>query len=274
MRRGLVLLAISSALLIGLALVASGQEVAGSAATAPQAPAFKNLTPEEAGKRVTHTVLPEYPEAARKAHVTGTVEIGLAISPRGVVGGGSRVLTGPPPLALAASQAIHQWTFQPDMEQGKPTWSRIRALVRFNADGTTEVALAPAILPDSFGDLGSPRNAALEANTPPIIHGAPPEGPPFRAGMGGVGYPSCLSCPDATYSEEARKAKFSGVVVLQVVIQPDGHVTDIQVVKAAGLGLDERAVEAVKMWTFKPALGTEGKPVPVRTPIEVNFRIQ
>ncbi len=95
----------------------------------------------------------------------------------------------------------------------------------------------------------------------------------FRPGTGGVGYPSCLYCPEPQYSEDARKAKFQGIVVLQVIIQPDGHATNIQVVKGAGLGLDEKAIEAVRTWRFKPAIGPSGTPVATVTPIEVNFRL-
>ena len=95
----------------------------------------------------------------------------------------------------------------------------------------------------------------------------------FRAGTGGVGYPSCLYCPEPQYSEDARKAKWQGTVVLQVVINPDGHATNIQVVKGPGLGLEDKAIEAVKNWRFKPALGPNGKPVATLTPIEVTFRL-
>jgi protein TonB len=95
----------------------------------------------------------------------------------------------------------------------------------------------------------------------------------FRPGTGGVGYTSCLYCPEPQYSEDARKAKFQGIVVLQVIIQPDGHATNIQVVKGAGLGLDEKAIEAVRTWRFKPAVGPNGTPVATITPIEVNFRL-
>jgi len=95
----------------------------------------------------------------------------------------------------------------------------------------------------------------------------------FRPGTGGVGYPACMYCPEPQYSEDARKAKFQGIVVLQVIIQPDGHATNIQVVKGAGLGLDEKAIEAVRTWRFKPAIGPNGTPVATITPIEVNFRL-
>jgi len=98
-------------------------------------------------------------------------------------------------------------------------------------------------------------------------------GGPFRPGTGGVGYPSCAYCPNPQYSEEARKAKYQGTVVLQAVITPDGRALNITVIKGPGLGLEERAMEAVKTWRFTPAIGPNGKPVAVLVPIEVNFRL-
>lgn len=95
----------------------------------------------------------------------------------------------------------------------------------------------------------------------------------FRAGTGGVGYPTCVYCPLASYSEEARKAKYQGTVLLQVVVTPDGRASNIEVVKGPGLGLEDKAVEAVKTWRFKPALGPNGKPVPTMVTVEVNFRL-
>ncbi len=95
----------------------------------------------------------------------------------------------------------------------------------------------------------------------------------FRQGTGGVGYVQCAYCPSPTYSEEARKAKYMGTVLLQVTITPDGRATNIQVIKGPGLGLEEKAVEAVKTWRFIPAPDRSGKPVPVIANIEVNFRL-
>jgi protein TonB len=118
------------------------------------------------------------------------------------------------------------------------------------------------------GGIGSGSGSGLGPGT-----GGGTGGGAFRPGTGGVGYPACLYCPEPQYSEDARKAKFQGIVVLQVIIQPDGHATNIQVVKGAGLGLDEKAIEAVRTWRFKPAIGPNGTPVATITPIEVNFRL-
>jgi protein TonB len=118
------------------------------------------------------------------------------------------------------------------------------------------------------GGIGSGSGGGLGPGT-----GGGTGGGAFRPGTGGVGYPSCLYCPEPQYSEDARKAKYQGTVVLQVVIQPDGHATNIEIVKGPGLGLEEKAIEAVRTWRFKPALGPNGTPVATITPIEVTFRL-
>jgi len=94
-----------------------------------------------------------------------------------------------------------------------------------------------------------------------------------KPGINGVGFPTCDYCPDAKYSEEARKAKFQGVVLLQVIVSADGRATNIDVVRGPGLGLEQQAVAAVKMWRFKPAFGPNHVPVATRIAIEVQFRL-
>lgn len=93
----------------------------------------------------------------------------------------------------------------------------------------------------------------------------------YRAG-GGVTQPVLLFKVEPQYSEEARKAKYSGTVLLYVEIDPSGHATNIKVQRSLGLGLDEKAIEAVKQWKFKPGY-KDGKPVLVAATIEVNFRL-
>lgn len=95
-----------------------------------------------------------------------------------------------------------------------------------------------------------------------------------RAGVNGVSVPKCVYCPNPNFSEEARAAKVQGVVVLQITVMPDGHAENIAVLKKAGYGLDQKAVEAVKTWRFKPAIGPNGAPVASVVPIEVTFRLK
>jgi len=94
-----------------------------------------------------------------------------------------------------------------------------------------------------------------------------------NAGTGGYGSPACLYCPQPQFSDEAVKAKYQGTVLLVAVITADGRATDIRVAKGLGLGLDEKAVEAVRTWRFRPALGPDGKPSSVRQTIEVTFHL-
>jgi TonB family protein len=77
---------------------------------------------------------------------------------------------------------------------------------------------------------------------------------------------------EPAYSEDARAAKIQGTVVLKIVVDVDGLAKDIQVVNSLGYGLDEKAVQAVAHWTFRPAT-RGGAPVPAQALIEVNFRL-
>src|SRR5215472_7299002 len=93
----------------------------------------------------------------------------------------------------------------------------------------------------------------------------------FRVG-GGVTAPQLLTKIEPEYSEEARKAKYQGTVLLYVQVDPSGKATNMRVVRSLGLGLDEKAMEAVRKWKFKPGY-KDGKPVTVEATIEVNFRL-
>jgi TonB family protein len=84
--------------------------------------------------------------------------------------------------------------------------------------------------------------------------------------------PTLIFKKDPEYSEEARKAKYSGTVVLNVEVNESGLVSSIRVIKGVGLGLDEKAIEAVGRWRFNPAQ-KGGKPVAVQTQVAVNFRL-
>lgn len=78
---------------------------------------------------------------------------------------------------------------------------------------------------------------------------------------------------DPEYSAEAISAKFQGAVLLQVVIDATGKPTDIKVLHALGLGLDEKVIEAVSKWKFRPA-ARDGRPVAITANVEVTFRLE
>jgi periplasmic protein TonB len=89
---------------------------------------------------------------------------------------------------------------------------------------------------------------------------------------GGVSPPTVISSVDPEYSDEARRAKYTGIVVVSLIVDTQGNPQHVSVVRRLGMGLDEKAVEAVRQYKFKPAM-FQGHAVPVEVNIEVNFQI-
>jgi len=84
--------------------------------------------------------------------------------------------------------------------------------------------------------------------------------------------PSCNYCPNPSFTDEAIKTKFQGTVVLRVLVSAEGRAERIQLTKAVGMGLDERAVETVRTWRFRPGRAPNGAAVRSTILIEVTFR--
>jgi len=84
--------------------------------------------------------------------------------------------------------------------------------------------------------------------------------------------PTLLSAPSPTYSEEAIKAKIEGSVVVGLVVDEKGNPTNLRVITGLGMGLNEKALENVKIWKFEPAL-KDGKPFPAHIYAEVIFHL-
>ena len=85
--------------------------------------------------------------------------------------------------------------------------------------------------------------------------------------------PRVISQVDPEFSEQARKAKFQGLCVLSIMVEPDGTPSNIRVARKLGMGLDEKAIEAVKQWRFQPAI-KDGQPArygPVE--VDVDFHL-
>jgi periplasmic protein TonB len=85
--------------------------------------------------------------------------------------------------------------------------------------------------------------------------------------------PACTYCPYPTYTDEARHGKVQGTVTLQVLVGPDGRAQEIRIVKGIGFGLDERAVETVRIWKFIPARDGAKHCVPAWVTVEAVFRL-
>lgn len=98
-----------------------------------------------------------------------------------------------------------------------------------------------------------------------------PEGP-IQVG-GDVEAPVKTYYPQPQYTEIARKARLQGVVIVQAIIDKQGNVTNVKLLKGLGMGLDQAAIDAIKKWQFEPAT-LHGKPVSVYYNLTVNFRLQ
>ncbi len=122
-----------------------------------------------------------------------------------------------------------------------------------------------------------------EVDLPPVdatVFGIPdaPEVDTFGPGQvlqvgGGVLAPEKLVAPQPKYTEEARQARIQGIVILQAIIDAEGKVAEVKVLKGLTLGLTESALETVKTWRYKPAT-LNGKPVPVYMNLLINFSLQ
>ncbi|HKU21068.1 MAG TPA: energy transducer TonB [Terriglobales bacterium] len=141
-------------------------------------------------------------------------------------------------------------------------------------DPLSNVLGPPSSGTGSGGGIGSGSGGGVGSGRGPGV------GPGYGGGIGGgvyhvgggVSAPRALYAPDPEYSEEARKAKYQGTVVLWVIVGPDGRPHDIRIQRSVGMGLDEKAIEAVRTWKFEPAR-KDGQPVAVQINVEVNFRL-
>jgi protein TonB len=97
-------------------------------------------------------------------------------------------------------------------------------------------------------------------------------GGPYKPGIGGVSNPVPIVTPEAEFSEEARRAKYQGSCMVTIIVDAHGYPQNPRIVRALGMGLDEKALDAVRRYRFKPAI-KDGKPVPVMITVEVNFRL-
>jgi protein TonB len=94
----------------------------------------------------------------------------------------------------------------------------------------------------------------------------------YPAGKMGVTVPQVIFNPEPSFSDEARKAKAQGIVLLVLVVGKDGLPHDIRVGQSLGMGLDEKAIEAVNRWRFRPAT-LNGQPVATQIAVQVDFRL-
>ena len=144
--------------------------------------------------------------------------------------------------------------------------------------GTQSAVVMPAAPPSngtgSGGGIGSGSGGGVGVGHGPGVgagSGGGIGGGVYKVG-GGISAPQAISAPDPGYTEEARRAKKQGTCVLWLIVDSTGHPRDIKVVRGLGMGLDEKALEAVHQWRFQPAL-KDGRPVDVQISVEVEFHL-
>lgn len=138
-------------------------------------------------------------------------------------------------------------------------------------DPLTQVQGPPSNGPGGGGGIGSGCCGGVGPKDGPGF-GPYDQGIVFSPGRGGVTAPRPIYAPDPDYSDGARRAKLQGVVILWMVVGADGRPRNIRVQQQLGMGLDEKALEAVSQWRFQAAT-LNGQPVAVQINVEVSFRL-
>ena len=201
-----------------------------------------------------------------------------ASKPGGGGGGGQHA---PTPVSQGeAPEFAHKTFIPPAMAVPKPLLPVV----------PTITATAPQIEATNYGDplsklpalspgqgvngLGDGKNGGVGQGDGTGYHdgqGGGTNGNVYAPG-GEVSTPILIAKYEPEYSDEARRAKLSGSVLLSVVVDENGIPRNIRIVRSLGLGLDQRAIDAVTRWRFRPGL-RHGKPVAVQAAVEVIFRL-
>jgi TonB family protein len=222
-----------------------------------------------------YKVDPGFSAEARQAKIGGIVLVGFVVNAQGAPES-VQVLRGVGHgLDEKAVEAVKQYRFKPATDDGKPVATDLRVEVNFNIMDSPEpkvvtamaVAAPVAVAPPPPPPV--PPQAAIN-----VDRGAPAEfnGVPVRRVGGGVTAPVVVFVSNPEYTKEAKKAGFKGIVLINLIVDTNGMPQNVHVLRSVGMGLDQKAVDAVKQYRFKPAM-EGGKPVPVELNVEVNFQI-
>ncbi len=238
--------------------------IGGTLSSAPPAPGKANVPKRiRVGGQVELAKLifqprPEYPPLAKMARTQGTVRLEAIISKDGLIQD-LKMMSGHPLLVKAAIEAVSRWRYQRTLLNGEPVEVVTEIDVNFSLGGNQ--AAPPTV------DMARAAEASELGMAKPgeFVKGA------FTVG-GNVSAPVPIYKPDPPYSEEARKAKIQGTVALSIVVDARGNVSEIHDIRYLGYGLDEKAIETVFTWKFRPGL-RDGVPVPVRIPVDIIFRL-
>jgi TonB family protein len=169
-----------------------------------------------------------------------------------------------PKLAMDAAINVQQNIVLPDNPMLPNIGMKSSANVELDSNGS-----------GSGGGMGSGSGGGMGSGTGNGYgpgYGGNTGGGLYRVG-GGVSAPSVIFAPEAEFSDEARRAKYQGICLIAVIVDAQGNPVNPRVVRALGMGLDEKALEAVRKYKFKPAMKDSRTPVPVMINVEVNFRL-
>jgi len=239
------------------------------------------------------TSVPKLPKANETAVVVYTPQnLVLPLTPdhkdSGGGGGGGRKTLTPPSLGKLPRAADKQFV-PPDPEPPKnpdpklvveptvvaPQLASLPQINLLNIGDPNGVPGPPSAGPGVGGGIGTGQGRGVGEGKGPGVgpgEGGGVGGGVFRVG-GGVSPPTVVSRVEPQYSEEARKARYQGTVVLEAIVRKDGTVDILRVVRSLGFGLDENAIQALKQWHFRPGM-RGGVPVDVALNIEVNFNLR
>jgi TonB family protein len=182
-----------------------------------------------------------------------TATVAFDVDERGIPGNLQVLNASHPIWGPEAMAVVREWQFVPGMKYGAP----VPVLC------TVDLVWGPTNLSQQSLEWAQTQ---LRASQNP----EPPAALLIQAGNGSPRPVVIYQAPDPPYTEAARSAGLEGAVLLSLVVKEDGKAGNIRVIRPLGLGLDERAVEAVSQWLFQPAM-VNGKPEAVPVTIEVNF---
>jgi len=240
-----------------MALQVSAQQSPTAAAAAPETSASTHLAETPTGVLI-RAVNPKFPSKARDISARREfVSLHATITTDGhakdlTVASGDPMMVGP------AIDAARQWQFVPLIENGIAVESQSTIRIGDDSEGT------------SRRDEDSSSAVPREPQEDVIQEIKRRELFQYRDG---VTFAKALYHPHPEYSEAARKSKLMGRVTLGLVVDTDGKVRSVWVVRPLGGGLDENAIDAVKRWNFTPAT-KDGKAVPLLMNLSIGFRLK
>jgi TonB family protein len=209
--------------------------------------------------RPISVVRPKYPKEARKKKIEGPVVLRASVTLDGTLRD-LTVVSGDPILADAALEAVRQWRYQPSKVNGEPVEAQHEITVTFKRDESTAYLGPDDLSPDV--PLEPPADIQERILAGELVSGDSRE----------VTHPTTIFAPDPEYSETARRIKYQGTCVLGLIVGADGNPLSVWITRPAGEGLDEKSIEAVKLWKFQPAT-KDGEPVAVFLNVETTFRL-